>query len=1110
MILRATFFLPFFLLLFTSLSHAIPSTNTAPELNLTAQERNWLKQHPVINLGIDRTFPPYEWLDKDNNYQGFAADFMRLIEQRLNIKFNIIKNKDTWNDVLDAAKNSELDMLSCLVRTPERAQYLNFTPPYISSSAVIITEQGNTHISTLQQLVGKQVAISKGHYVQELLIRHHPQISLILAKNIPEALQLVATGKADAFVGDVMAASYAIKNASLLNLSLAGQTSFQSQFSLGTSKQHPELYGIMQKALASITEQERASIYDRWNNLKITQGISYNTAVQYSLAILALFMLFVYWIYRLKRSEQARKDSEAKLHAVLDNAPVGIWLSDKDSSYTYVNDTFCKSVGIAENDFINCTDLHRLVGDEMASNCLASDQACLAQDTPYVSQETLPFVDDKEHTLEITKTKLRDAAGKTVGIIGVSMDITERQQADLKLQQSEAHFRFVAESAQALIWLANTDKLCFWFNKVWLDFTGRTMEQEYGNGWTEGVHPDDLQRYIDYYVEHFDRHEPFSMGYRLKRHDGEYRWILDKGMPRFDANNQFEGYIGSCFDITEHKEMEASLQLSATVYEHTSEAMMLTDANNRILAVNPAFTTITGYTAAESIGQHPKLLQSGRQDAQFYQEMWQILKTTGTWQGEIWNRHKDGHHFAEQMTINTIFSDAGEVKQRVTLFSDITEKKKSDELIWQQANFDVLTHLPNRHMFHDRLEQELIKSHREKQPLALLFIDLDRFKEVNDTLGHEIGDLLLIQAAQRITSCVRESDTVARLGGDEFTVILPEIHDGSHIERIANAIIDALAQPFRLNEQQAYISASIGITLYPDDGDALTQLLKNADQAMYRAKNLGRNRSSYFTPAMQEAAQKHLQILNDLRGALSNQQLQLYYQPIVDLATGEVHKAEALIRWMHPTRGMISPADFIPIAEDSGLIIEIGDWVFKEAARQAKQWIDLHDQTIQISINKSPVQFHATNDQSAWLAYLQELGLSGKNIVIEITEGLLMETSEHIIEQLLQYRDAGIQVSIDDFGTGYSSLAYLNKFDIDYLKIDQSFTRNLAPNSNDLALSEAIIVMAQKLGLKVIAEGIETEEQRQLLLEAGCDFGQGYLFSRPVPADEFIRLLNQK
>ncbi len=1110
MILRATFFLPLFLLLVTSLSHAIPTTNTTPALNLTSQEHSWLKQHPVINLGIDRTFPPYEWLDKDNNYQGFSADFMRLIEQRLDIKFNIIKNKDTWNDVLDAAKNSELDMLSCLVRTSDREQYLNFSPAYISSSAVIITEQGNTQLSTLQQLAGKQVAISKGHYVQELLIRHHPQISLILAKNIPEALQLVATGKADAFVGDVMAASYDIKNANLLNLSLAGKTPFQSQFSLGTSKQHPELYGIMEKALASITEQERSTIYDRWNNLKVTQGISYKTITQYSLAMLALFILFVYWVYRLKRSEQARKDSEAKLHAILDNAPVGIWLSDKDSRYTFVNDTFCKSVGIAENDFISCTDLHALVGAEMASNCLASDQACLVQDTPYISQETLPFVDGKEHILEVTKTKLLDASGEAVGVIGISVDITEREQASVKLQQSEAHFRFVAESAQALIWLANTDKLCFWFNKVWLDFTGRTMEQEYGNGWTEGVHPDDLQRCIDYYVDHFDRREPFTMEYRLKRHDGKYRWILDKGMPRFDANNQFEGYIGSCFDITEHKEMEASLQLAATIYEHTSEAMMLTDADNRILAVNPAFTTVTGYTAIEAIGQQAKFLQSGRQDTQFYQDMWQSLNATGTWKGEIWNRHQDGHHFAEEMTINTIYGDAGEVKQRVALFSDITEKKKANDLIWQQANFDVLTNLPNRYMFHDRLEQELIKSRREKQPLALLFIDLDRFKEVNDTLGHEMGDLLLIQTAQRITSCVRESDTVARLGGDEFTVILPEIHDGTHIERLASAIIDALAQPFLLNKQQAYITASIGITLYPDDGDSLTQLLKNADQAMYRAKSLGRNRFSYFTPAMQEAAQKHLQILNDLRSALTKQQLQLYYQPIVDLATGEIHKAEALIRWIHPTQGMISPADFIPIAEDSGLIIEIGDWVFKEAARQAKQWIDQYGQTIQISINKSPVQFHAANDQSAWIAYLQELGLSGENIVIEITEGLLMETSEHIIKQLLQYRDAGIQVSMDDFGTGYSSLSYLNKFDIDYLKIDQSFTRNLAPNSNDLALSEAIIVMAQKLGLKVIAEGIETEEQRQLLLDAGCDFGQGYLFSRPVPADEFIKLLNQK
>ncbi len=436
------------------------------------------------------------------------------------------------------------------------------------------------------------------------------------------------------------------------------------------------------------------------------------------------------------------------------------------------------------------------------------------------------------------------------------------------------------------------------------------------------------------------------------------------------------------------------------------------------------------------------------------------------------------------------------------------ERQHAEQLIWKQTNFDPLTDLPNRRMFHDRLEQEIKKSHRAGLPMALMFIDLDRFKEVNDTLGHDKGDLLLKEAAQRLSACVRESDTVARLGGDEFTVILGELDDIDCVERIAQNILQQLATPFSLGQEVAYVSASIGITIYPEDATGIEALLKNADQAMYAAKNQGRNRFSYFTPSMQEAAQNRMRLAVDLRAALAENQLQVHYQPIVDLASGEIFKAEALVRWQHPTRGMISPAEFIPIAEESGLIIDIGDWVFHEAVRQVGQWRAKYHDGFQISVNKSPVQFHAEDaSHTGWFDYLKQHGLPGQAIVVEITEGLLLDSSTTIHDILAGFRASGLQVALDDFGTGYSSLSYLKKFDIDYIKIDQSFVRNLTPDSNDMALCEAIIVMAHKLKMKVIAEGIETQEQRDLLDAAGCDFGQGYLFSKPVPAQAFETLL---
>ena len=557
----------------------------------------------------------------------------------------------------------------------------------------------------------------------------------------------------------------------------------------------------------------------------------------------------------------------------------------------------------------------------------------------------------------------------------------------------------------------------------------------------------------------------------------------------------------------ERKRIEEELGIASMVYRNTSEAMMVTDEENRIIAINPAFTQITGYGLDEALGRNPGMLSSGRHDADFYKVLWRELESTGIWQGEIWNRRKNGEIYPEWLTINTILNDGGTTHRYVALFSDITDKVRTDELIWRQANFDLLTGLPNRRMFYDRLEREVKKAHRGNLMLALLFIDLDRFKEVNDTLGHQTGDILLVEAARRIVSCVRESDTVARLGGDEFTVILSELPDTNHVEKIAQNIIAKLADPFVLGDEMAYVSASVGITFYPNDALEVEQLLRNADQAMYVAKNAGRNRLSYFTNAMQEKAQSRLRLLNDLRGALAAGQFVLYFQPIVDLSSGNIRKAEALLRWQHPQRGMVSPMEFITLAEETGLIIDIGDWVFREASRWANRWVDICSD-FQVSVNGSPVQFQSEAGGIApWLDHLQALDLSGQNVVIEITEGLLLNADSGITDKLIHFRDAGIQVAIDDFGTGYSALSYLKKFDIDYLKIDQSFIRDLATDQSDMALSEAIIVMAHKLGLKVIAEGVETMEQKRLLQEAGCDYGQGYLFSRPLPSSEFEAML---
>ncbi len=488
---------------------------------------------------------------------------------------------------------------------------------------------------------------------------------------------------------------------------------------------------------------------------------------------------------------------------------------------------------------------------------------------------------------------------------------------------------------------------------------------------------------------------------------------------------------------------------------------------------------------------------------------WHFQGLTPTYHNEHRVRCKDGSWKWVLSRGMVISRDAnGKPLRMIGTHTDITERKDAEALIRQQAFFDALTGLPNRRMLRDRLEQEIRRCKRDNQQLAILFIDLDHFKEVNDTLGHDSGDQLLVEAARRIKACVRDADTVARMGGDEFTVILTDIANTDQLQPLLDKILRSMDALFQIGDEQVFVSASMGITLYPLDSTEIEDLYKNADQALYVAKGEGRNRFSFFTPALQEAALTRVRLANDLRTALVDNQFRVLYQPIIELATGSIHKAEALIRWQHPKRGLVSPAAFIPIAESSGMIVDIGEWVFQQAASQVKAWRQSLHPAFQISVNRSPVQFrHVDSGQASWGMQMHALGLPGEALVVEITEGLLLDTNTVVGEQLLALGDAGIKVSLDDFGTGYSSLAYLQKFDIDYIKIDQSFVRHLIPHSTDLALCKAIIVMAHALGMKVIAEGVETAQQRDLLAEAGCDYGQGYLFARPISAPEFETLV---
>lgn len=683
------------------------------------------------------------------------------------------------------------------------------------------------------------------------------------------------------------------------------------------------------------------------------------------------------------------------------------------------------------------------------------------------------------------------------------------------VQRAESRLGMALEATNLLFWefdlisgkLSYDDKMLSLLNMDEADAPHNLQS------WLERVHPDD----IPVFMKHFqaalsaqgDSH--FDFAYRIAQRSQSWGWLHSSGrVIRRNAAGVAELAVGTTLDITARKLAETELREAKERFElifNSSPNVMLISRlpDGRITHVNDAFTRDSGYSKAEAIGNTTLGLNlwTTRADRE---KMTQQLQTTGSCKDlEVEFQVKDGSRGIG--LLSAVITNLDGIPHIVSTLQDITEKKKFDSLVWNQANYDSLTGLPNRRMFGDRLAQDLKKAHRADLQLALLFIDLDHFKEVNDTLGHDMGDMLLVEAARRITSCVRESDTVARLGGDEFTVILAELEETLSVERVAENLIQILTLPYPLGSEVAYISASIGITLYPDDATDMKDLIQNADQAMYVSKHFGRNRYSYFTPATQQDTQRRQQTREELRLALQAGQFRLFYQPIVELASGRIQKAEALIRWQHPQLGILSPAEFIPLAEDLGMIHAITDWLFQESLRQVKQWQMVSGEDFQISMNISSLQFQSQQDTSAWLDALKTTGVAGRSLIFEIRDSVLLAPASHVAAQLCAFHEAGIQVVLEGYTSGSSALTYLKKFAVDYLKITAAFTRNLTTDSSDIILTETLTTMGHNLGLQIIAMGVETLQQRDLLIAAGCDYGQGYLYSRPVPADGFEILL---
>ncbi len=681
----------------------------------------------------------------------------------------------------------------------------------------------------------------------------------------------------------------------------------------------------------------------------------------------------------------------------------------------------------------------------------------------------------------------------------------EERTTALRAQRND--YRVIFDSVPAHIWYFDCDGRALRANRRAADFLDLRIRNLLGKSVFELFPPAFAQRCHDSNLQVLSSgREQFNTVEPLQRPDGQLAWLRIDKAPFRDEAGEIRGVVVFASDVTAEINAQDHTRLTAKVFDNTLEGIVIVDAQLRIAAVNRAFCRITGYTQEEVLGRNPRLLASGAQGGSFYREFWRALRRRGEWRGELWNRRKGGEVYAEHLSVSSVRNDSGEVTHYVGVFSDITTLKRTEQRLEQMAYYDTLTGLPNRTLFTERLHQALARRQRNPLPLGVMFIDLDRFKMINDTLGHEAGDMLLQHVAQQLQDCLREQDTVARLGGDEFIVLLEQPGDEAHVVRIADRMLAALSRPFMFGGHEVFTGASIGIAIHPTDGADLESLLKNADTAMYRAKNSGRNTYVFYQPEMNASSHQRLRIESELRRALHHNEFVLHFQPQIELASGRITGAEVLVRWNHPERGLLQPADFLAVAEECGSIIDIDRWVLRSACRQYRDWLDDGLQGMHLAVNLSSRHILQRQLSDEVKQVLGQHCLPGEWLELEFTETSLIQNNDDIQRALREIRAMGIRIAIDDFGTGYSSLLYLKRFPVDVLKIDQSFVRGVPENTEDTSIIEAILAMAARLKLQVVAEGVELQGQAGYLHANGCPQAQGYFYGRPMAAEEFATI----
>lgn len=1203
---------------------------------LTAQEREWLTSHAAeIRVAPEGNYPPFSFTQA-GTWQGLSADVTRLLQDRLGTKFQLLpaQNLDT---VLDMARRGDADVVTSIAQTPERAQYLSFTPPYFKVPTTIIVRASFPAGTWPLALAGKTVAVGKGYGVQKYLEEKFPSIHLLSVADDLEGLRKLSFGEVDAVIMDVASASFFIERDKITNLRVLSAFEYSYDLRLAVRKDLPVLSEMLSKTLASISEADKQAIFNKWVSLKLDPmsivwarvqpwlplvgglltallsigGIAWHLRGQrrelelghrfrqmfehhastmllidpeggaivdanaaagefYGYPVETLRTMQIGQINTLSpaevtaerkravrqerdhfvfphrlasgeirtvevrsspisidkrtllfsivsdvterlKMEHALKESEQRYRALVDLAPEGVVVHSA-GKLDYINQAGAAVFGATSpaeligkpiSDFVH-PDFWERVTQRMAQvqqsgQAIGREQMVLKRlDGTDIDVETaaVPIVSD----------------GKRVSLT-VFRDITESKRQAQAIVASERRLRSILEASPVPCMLADFHNRLHYVNPAFVSSFGYSLEGGLtALSWWQQAYPE--PSYRESLLAAWQQEaqaslvsaSPFrEMEVNITCANGQIRTVVISAAPLPDSAD--DEVVITFFDITERKRMEEMQRIAASAFE-SQQGMFVTDAHQVILRVNKMFTEITGYSAKEALGQTPHLLSSGRHDAAFYAAMWESIGRSGVWLGEIYNRRKNGRVYPQNLSVSAVKNEAGLVTHYVGAFSDVTAHKAAEEQIEAMSFSDLLTGLPNRRHLAVLLQKAMIGAGQRKSNAALLLLDLDHFQKLNDAFGRDCGDLVLNQVAKLLKTCVREVDYIARVGGDEFGVLIESLGSDpleatGRAETVAREILRALAQPFAIGTVEFYCSASIGITMLGEQDRTVDETLEHAELAMYHAKAGGRDTLRFFDPQMQAVVSARMALEMDLRQAIAGQQFLLYYQAQVNeqyVITG----VEVLVRWRHPERGMVSPADFIPLAEETGLILPIGNWVLESACEQLALWAQQSELAhLSLAINVSARQFRESSFVAQVLAALERTGANPQRLKLELTESILLADVADVINKMSILKTKGIGFAIDDFGTGYSSLAYLKQLPIEKLKIDQSFVRNILIASNEVAITKAIIAMADSLGLSVIAEGVETRAQCELLASLGCHNYQGYLFSRPVPVAEF-------